>query len=109
MVMVGHSARLATPLSRAQTRVMAAVLGGVLALVIGAIVFASLSSSQQHSARGCVDVIVPSTMGAGQLHQCGASAREWCGSLVGKTNAMARAALPACRRAGLASTRPSIP
>src|SRR5258708_25690883 len=109
MVMVGHSARLATPLSRRQTRTMAAVLACVLALVAGAIVFASVGSDQAGSAHGCVNVTVPSTMGAGQMHQCGPAAREWCDSLVGKRDPMARLVLPECRRAGLAGTRTPVP
>jgi hypothetical protein len=100
MVMVGHSARLATPLSRRQTRLMTAVLGSVLALVVGAIVFASLNSSQARSGHGCVNLIVSSTMGAGQWHRCGTAARQWCASLVGKTSVEARLVLPECRRAG---------
>jgi hypothetical protein len=109
MVMVGHSARLATPLSRRQSRTMAAVLACVLALVVGAIVFASVSSDQPTSGHGCINVIVPSSMGAGQLHQCGAGAREWCDSLVGRRDAEARLILPECRRAGLAGARPAAP
>jgi hypothetical protein len=109
MVMIGHSARLATPLSRRQSRTMAAVLACVFALVAGAIVFASVSSDQASSAHGCINVIVPSTMGAGQLHQCGVGARELCDSLVGKRDPMARLVLPECRRAGLASARPPAP
>jgi hypothetical protein len=105
MVMIGHSARLATPLSRRQTRTMAAVLGCVLALVVAAIVFASVGSDRASSARGCVNVVVPSTMGAAQMHQCGVAARQWCDSLVGKRDPMARLVLPECRRAGLASAR----
>jgi hypothetical protein len=106
MVMIGHSARLATPLSRRQTRTMAAVVGAVLALVVGVIVFASVNSDQASSGHGCINLIVPSSMGAAQLHQCGAGARQWCDSLVGKRTVEARLVLPECRRAGLASARP---
>jgi hypothetical protein len=109
MVMIGHSARLATPLSRRQTRTMAAIIGGLLAVIVAVIVFASVSSDQAHSGHGCINVIVPSSMGAGQLHQCGPAAREWCDSLVGKHNVEARLVLPECRRAGLASTRAPSP
>src|SRR5947209_19847841 len=100
MVMVGHSERLATPLSRRQSRTMAFVIAALIVLVAAAIAIASLSGSETRSARGCVDVVVPSTMGAGQLHQCGAAARQWCASLAGQTTPEARLVLPACRRAG---------
>jgi hypothetical protein len=109
MVMIGHSARLATPLSRRQTRTMAAVVGAVLALVAGAVVFASVSSDQARSGHGCINLIVPSSMGAAQLHQCGTAARQWCDSLVGRRDAEARLVLPECRRAGLASARSPVP
>ena len=109
MVMIGHSERLATPLSRRATRTMAAIVGCLLALVVGVIVFASVSSDQPTSAHGCINVIVPSSMGAGQLHQCGAGARQWCDSLAGKRDVEARLVLPECRRAGLAGARPSGP
>jgi hypothetical protein len=109
MVMIGHSARLATPLSRRQTRTMAAIVGGMVALIVAVIVFASVSSDQARSGHGCINVIVPSSMGAGQLHQCGTAARQWCDSLVGKRDPEARLVLPECRRAGLASARSPRP
>jgi hypothetical protein len=109
MVMIGHSARLATPLSRRQTRTMAAIVGCALALVAGAIVFASVSSDQARSAHGCINLTVPSSMGAGLLHQCGAAARQWCDSLVGRRDFEARLVLPECRRAGLAGARAAVP
>jgi hypothetical protein len=107
MVMIGHSERLATPLSRRQRRTMALVLGGVLALVIAAIVIATVSSDAQRSANGCVYAVVASSMGAGQLHKCGAPAREWCASLVGGRDAQARIVLPECRRAGYPTSGPA--
>lgn len=106
MVMVGHSERLATPLTRRQSRTMAVVIGIVLALIVAAVTFATVSPGQ-HSAPGCVDVIVPSSMGAGQLHRCGADARQWCQSLVGSREQIARLALPDCRRAGYTTAGPA--
>jgi hypothetical protein len=88
---------------------MAAVIGCVLALAVGAIVFASVGSDQPASAHGCINVIVPSSMGAAQLHQCGAGARQWCDSLAGRRDAEARFVLPECRRAGLAGARAAVP
>lgn len=107
MVMVGHSERLATPLSRRQGRTMAAVIALLLALVIAAIVIASVGSQTQPSAHGCVNVVVPSSMGAAQQHQCGTAAREWCASLAGSSSVEARRVLPECRRAGIPTAGPA--
>lgn len=84
---------------------MAAVIGIVLALIVAAVTFATVSPGR--SAPGCVDVIVPSSMGAAQLHRCGADARQWCESLVGSSQPIARLALPDCRRAGYATAGPA--
>jgi hypothetical protein len=105
MVMVGHAERLRTPLTRRAKRTMATVVGVVLALIVTAVVIATVSSDTPKSANGCVNVIVPSSMGAAQLHRCGAGAREWCASLVGSSSAEARIVLPECRRAGYGTAR----
>lgn len=102
-MMEGHAARLAKPLSRRQTRTIWAVLAAVAVLLVGSILYLSLGSDRSRGA-GCIDVIVPSSMGAAQLHQCGTAARSWCESLAGRSDAQAAQLLPACRRAGYSSS-----
>lgn len=105
--MVGHSERLATPLSRRQGRTVAAVVGAIVALVVAAIVLASVGSGTQRSANGCVTAVVPSSMGAGEVHQCGVAARDMCAALVGSRTVEARIVLQECRRAGYPTAGPA--
>lgn len=100
MVMERHADRLAQPMSRRQSWILAGVLG-VLGLAIVIAILVATVGSDGASRNGCVNVIVPSSLGAGQEHQCGAAARRWCAELSGASTAEARLVLPECRRAGI--------
>jgi hypothetical protein len=102
MVMVGHSQRLAQPLTRGQQRVIALVMAVVLAAGTWAII---RPSSAPVSRNGCVNVVIPGSMGGGLLHYCGAAARAWCQAEFARTDVLARLGQPQCRIAGLQPRR----
>ena len=102
MVMVGHSQRLAQPLTRGQQRAIALVLVAVLAAATWAVV---RPSSAPVSRNGCVSVVIPGSMGGGLLHYCGAAARTWCQAEFARTDMLARLGQPQCRSAGLQPRR----
>jgi hypothetical protein len=102
MVMVGHSQRLAQPLTRGQQRAIALVLALVLAAATWAII---RPSSAPVSRNGCVSVVIPGSMGGGLLHYCGAAARSWCQAEFARTDLLARLGQPQCRIAGLQPRR----
>jgi hypothetical protein len=83
--------------------ILGSVLATVAALVI--VVVISVGKSDPKSGNGCVNVTVPSSMGAQQLTGCGARARTMCrsvGAAGGYTGSLARALSSECRKAGLA-------
>ncbi len=101
MVMVGHSKRLAEPLSPRQKRrlVVSAVI--LLLAVIGASVYASVGNGSYGASRnGCVNLTVPSTLGGQIFHECGSAARAWCEQSEAQDDALSRLARPQCVLAG---------
>jgi hypothetical protein len=102
MVMVGHSRRLAQPLTRGQQRVIALVLVAILAATAWAVI---RPSSAPVSRNGCVSVVIPGSMGGGLLHYCGTAARSWCQGEFARTDVLARLGQPQCRDAGLRPRR----
>lgn len=79
MVMVGQQRRLEQPL-RWGRRERWAVFAIVAALILGAavVVVYAITSSGGSSKAGCVEVTVPSTLGAAVVHSCGQDARNLC-------------------------------
>jgi hypothetical protein len=102
MVMIGHSQRLAQPLTRSQKRVIAVVLALVVGLAGWAIAH---SNAAPKSANGCVNVVVASSTGGGLLSRCGAAAKSWCQAESADSDALARLVQVQCRLAGLAPRR----
>jgi hypothetical protein len=102
MVMVGHSQRLAQPLTRGQQRVIALVVVVLLAVAAWAI---TRSSSAPVSRNGCVSTVLAGSMGGGLLHQCGSAARTLCQAEFARSDALARLIQPQCLRAGLQPRR----
>ena len=101
--MTGHSQRLAQPLTTLQKRMTALVAAAVLGGAAWAIVS---PSSVPASRSGCVNVVVASSTGGGLLQRCGAAARAWCRSELGRGDPLAQLVQTQCRRAGLAPRRP---
>ena len=98
MVMVGHSQRLAQPLTRGQRRTIAAA---VLVAVLAAVLLAIRPGSTPASHAGCVRVVVASSTGGVVISHCGAAARSWCVRERAATDQLALAVQAQCRLAGL--------
>jgi hypothetical protein len=100
----GHAQALATPrqLSRREKRLIGGVLGIVAVIVVVLVI--SFATAGQTSAHGCIHATIPGAVGAQQIDQCGAQARDTCqtanepGSFA---PASARVVAAACRKAGL--------
>jgi hypothetical protein len=98
MVMVGHSQRLAQPLTRQQKRAIALV---VVVLAADTMWVVLRSSPEPTSSAGCVNLVVASSTGGSALHECGAAARSWCRSEFTRDDALALRVQAQCRLAGL--------
>jgi len=96
--MIGHSQRLAQPLTRIQKRAVALVLLVVLGVSVWAV---ARAPSAPISAHGCVNVVIARSTGGGLLSQCGAAARKWCASEFASRGALAERVQEQCRLAGL--------
>lgn len=106
--MVGHSKRLAEPLSGGQKRALAISLVVLLLAVVGAAVYATVGSGSSGASRnGCVNLTVPSTLGGVIFHECGQAARAWCEQAQAQNDALSRLARPQCALAGYAPARSS--
>jgi hypothetical protein len=104
MIMFEQSKRLSEPLrwGRREKAVVAVVLTCAALALAGVIAFAPASSPVR---AGCIDVTFASTLGAAQVRDCGARAREACAS-PGAFRGVAREGLKlACEHAGYAFAR----
>ncbi len=110
MVMVGHSKRLAQPLTPRQKRGMAISLVVVLLAVLGATVYAVVnqnSGSFGASHDGCVNLTVASSLGGALIHQCVSAARTFCRHAQTHTDTLSLQARPQCVLAGFPPARAS--
>jgi|SRR5919204_188274 hypothetical protein len=84
-----------------RTRRTLAIVLGIIVLGTALTLYFTLSKSDASSA-GCIDLSVPSTMGAGNIHACGQAAEKLCRGQLARSpsDPYARAAHAACRRAG---------
>src|SRR5271168_1751059 len=97
--MFDQSRRLSEPLSwgRREKTVVALVLSCVLLVAVGLGAFALTSGAPARA--GCVKVTFPSTLGAAELHDCGAKARAVCASRE-SVETIGEGLRVACRKAG---------
>lgn len=98
MVLVGHAQRISQPLTRMQRWVLAAVL---IAVAAGSALAITQAASAPASRNGCVNLVVPGSMGGGVLSDCGAAARRWCASEYSHSDRLAKLAAVQCRLAGI--------
>ena len=98
MVLVGHAQRISQPLTRLQRWLVAVVLIIVAGASAWAITQAASAPASRH---GCINLVVPGSMGGGVLTHCGAAARAWCSSEYRQSDPLARLAATQCRLAGL--------
>src|SRR5947209_1951744 len=89
-------------LSRREKWMVAGVLGVVAALVVVLVI--SFVSSGPSSGNGCIYATIPGAVGAEQVHDCGATARQTCRSVNAPgayTRQAAQTLAVQCRKAGL--------
>lgn len=100
--MQDQSKRLSQPLQWTRASRLA-VLAAVLILAIAGGVAAVIgSTSSTHARKGCIEVTVPSTLGAAVVRQCASTARNTCADPAHNQGLAANGALQeACRRAAL--------
>lgn len=96
MVLVGHAQRIAQPLTRLQRWLVGAVV--IVVAAVSAWVITQTTGAPA-SAKGCVNLVVPGSMGGGVISHCGAAARSWCASEARQSDRLAQLALVQCRLA----------
>jgi hypothetical protein len=103
MVLVGHSQRLAEPLSRRQRRTIATVGVFLVLCFAGAVAWLVIhpGSGIPPSRNGCVNVPLPGATGGTLFHACGQNARSWCAQQFVSTGTYAPTAQTQCRLAGI--------
>jgi hypothetical protein len=92
------------PFTRRDKRLLAAVACAAAAAAIALGVTLATRADRPGGA-GCVDVVLPSTMGGAALRRCGAAGRSFCRAEGSRAAAIAAA----CRRAGFAEDLSSGP
>lgn len=100
----GHAQSLRTggSLSAREKWILRGVIATVVAIAIAVAI--SLATAGKSSSHGCIYATIPGVVGAQQVDQCGASARETCASARRPgafTPQAADVVVAACRRAGL--------
>lgn len=83
-------------LTRRERRLLAGVLGVLLAATVAVALIAVLQPERPVPA-GCIQVIAPSTMGAVNVRVCGAGVRRFCAQQATRSDPMARAVQARCR------------
>ena len=98
-----HPNPLGESLTRRQKRVFA-LAGGLVLVVLAAIGAWSLSDSGSYgrSRHGCINVVMPSTTGAGTVHGCGDTAQAMCQRAHTGHDRLARLTRVQCKLAGIA-------
>jgi hypothetical protein len=97
MVLVGHAQRISKPLTPPQRWLVVVVL----VAIAGGSIWAFTASSDPVSANGCVNLVIPGSMGGGVISHCGAAARNWCTDETRQSDRLAVLARMQCRRAGI--------
>jgi len=99
MIMHEQSRRLSEPLrwGRREKTIVAGLLSCVVLAVIGLVAFGLTSGARARA--GCISVTFASTLGAANVHACGARARDTCASPGGFHGAAAEELKAACARA----------
>jgi hypothetical protein len=69
--------RRTIPLTPRDKHVLAAV-AGLAALGLGGGIYAAVDRGDASADRGCVTVVIPTTVGGSTIRKCGASAARFC-------------------------------
>jgi hypothetical protein len=90
------------PLTVRERWLVRGMLAAMALMAVGVVI--ALATSSQTSAHGCIHVTIPGPVGADEIDQCGAQARDICATVLapGAFSSLARADVVAgCRKAGL--------
>ena len=102
MVLVGHSQRLAEPLTSRQRRALTGTGIVLVALLIGVGAWlATHKSGDPVSRNGCINMIVAGPTGGILFHECGSDARAWCKTAFSRDDFTAKQDQHQCRLAGI--------
>jgi hypothetical protein len=95
-------------LSRRGKRIVFAVIGVVVAALIGVGVWSAVSTDAYGpSAKGCVNLTIASSTGGATLHYCGAKAKSFCRSAFASDDRISLLGRPQCVLAGLTKAKVS--
>ena len=98
-----HWARTQTPLRETSARERNVLKGVSIALVatiaVCAVLFVAIAPGR--GSGKCVEVVLASTMGAGNMRACGTAAERLCDGAAGRDRATAAKVAEACRKAGV--------
>ncbi|HYB22937.1 MAG TPA: hypothetical protein VED41_04010 [Solirubrobacteraceae bacterium] len=100
MIMQDQSRRLSEPLrwGRREKRLAALLLSCAALAALGLVAFALTSGAPARA--GCIDVTFASTLGAANVKECGAQARDTCAQPGAFHGVAAQELKAACGRAG---------
>jgi hypothetical protein len=104
----GHAQTVRLRRLTAREKWMVRGVAGAVALITVAVVVIALATAGRTSARGCINATIPGPVGAEEVHQCGAGARETCATVFtpgAYTKQAAMVVAEACRKAGLPAGR----
>jgi hypothetical protein len=96
----GHAQQVRAPLRARWMQVLGAAV--TLAVVIVAVI--AITTKGHSSGNGCVDVVIPYSVGGQELYQCGAKARALCAGVDtanGFSGTAGQAVAAQCRKAGV--------
>jgi hypothetical protein len=99
MIMFEQSRRLSEPLrwGRREKTIVTVVVSCLVLAVVGLVAFGLTSGAPARA--GCIDVTFASTLGAANVHECGARARDTCAAPAGFRGDAEQALKAACARA----------
>jgi hypothetical protein len=100
----GHARTIRAPrrFSRREKWILTTVAASVVAVIVAIVI--SIGTGGGSTPSGCVDVKFSTTIGAGEIYQCGGKARTLCASASaggGISSVERPAVIAACRKAGL--------
>ncbi|HTU79735.1 MAG TPA: hypothetical protein VMF09_13350 [Solirubrobacteraceae bacterium] len=100
MIMFEQSRRLSEPLrwGRREKTIAAVLLSCVVLAIVGLVAFGLTTGAPARA--GCIDITFASTLGAANVHECGARARDTCATPEGFRGVAGQELRAACRRVG---------
>jgi hypothetical protein len=88
------------PLALSERKGALVLAAGILVCGLGLGSWELTNGFGSGSAQKCVDVVVGSATGGGELHECGGKARTWCHTESTAPGALRAQVVKACRQSG---------